>query len=179
MRKWKWVNRLLYPSSTLDNVVDDCVSVFDPYHYCEDGWFRCCQENLLRQHSDISYCSFFADQRAKYIPMTHIADFVSDTSSNHVNEISPGRYTFTYRNWLWHKEVFFEDLPRPSRLDPTACGLCYSCVSYRGKWPCFFPQPKGTYAFWLSSHTIKWCGYNKLCNPQNVKNKKANKKSYS
>lgn len=168
----KWVHRLLHPSSPLDDVVDDYVPVFDPYHYCEDGWFRCCQENLFLQQSDTSYCSFFADRRAKYMPMSHVADFVSDASSNeHVDEMCLGRYTFTYRNWLWHKEVFFEELPRPSRLDPTACGLCYSCVSYRGKWPCFFPQPQGTYALWLSSHTVKWCGY-RLCNPQK------NKKSY-
>lgn len=135
-------------------------SVFEPYHYCAGGWFGCCEANLALQEVDPSYNAHFADLRVKYehgyVPAA--AADAACAAEGDDSAASPGRYTFTYRRWVWHQEVWFEELPRPSRLAPSACGLCYACVSHRGSLDCFFPRPDCAYARWHAARTAEWLG---------------------
>lgn len=127
-------------------------TAFDPYHYCAGGWFACCEANLALQEADAGYGARFADPRAKY---AH--GYVAPGTAGG-EDSEAGRYTFTYRRWVWHDEVWFEELPRPARLAPSACGLCYSCVSHRGRLACLFPQADGAYARWRAARAAEWLG---------------------
>ena len=156
----EWLRRRLAPApaetapaetAPAETAPAETAPAFDPYHYCAGGWFACCEANLALQEADPSYCAHFADPRAKY---AHGGAGAADGDG----APSAGRHTFTYRRWVWHDEVWFEELPRPSRLAPSACGLCYSCVSHRGRLACFFPQADGAYARWRAARAAEWLG---------------------
>lgn len=113
-------------------------ATYDPYHHCRGGWATCCAMNakLLRD-------AFQPTPGRKYV----------------------GRLCYTYRDWLWFNEVFFEQLPRPAPSGDdarsTMCGLCPVCVTGMDRdgrrcYVCPFPQPPGTYARWHARRTREW-----------------------
>ena len=107
----------------------------DPYHHCRTGWSTCCAQNARAMTT--------AAPALKYV----------------------GEFAHTYADWWWGNELFFEQLPRPSALAPTACGVCHACVTHyyerKRKYmeevtPCPFPQPPGAYAEWHAARVREW-----------------------
>lgn len=114
----------------------------DPYHHCRGGWSACCARNARVMRRALATAP-----AQKYL----------------------GEFAYTYADWWWGNELFFEQLPRPSSgrrgarpLPPTACGLCYACVAAyyeraeARRAPCPFPQPPGTYAKWYAARVREW-----------------------
>ena len=99
---------------------------YDPYHYCKE-LKKCCIENtkLQNQHS---FFTIIKNSAKKY-----------------------QSYNFTYKNWKWYDEFFFEELYKPELLPDTACGLCPICIKYKGKQNCLFPQLKNSYSKWYNN----------------------------
>ena len=108
------------------------MSIYDPYHKCEK-WNLCCENNLTLLRKNPSY-KRFTKKYGKY--------------SKTLN--------FTYSDWIWYMECFFEDLPHPNDMFPTDCGVCFVCVYGSGTYECICHQPLNTYKDWYNEKLKLW-----------------------
>ena len=97
---------------------------YDPYHQCAT-WEACCKRNISFLDTNLAYRKLI-DKYGKY--------------SKTLN--------FTYSFFFWYDECFFEDLPNPDVMLPTDCGVCFICISSKGKSDCVFKQNPNTYKKW-------------------------------
>ena len=102
---------------------------YDPYHMCVE-WRSCCKANYQRLQVKPHYIENFGNNTKKQAHLKY------------------RKGIFTYRKWLWFEEIFFEDLPQPSQMNYTDCGVCICCA--RKKTPCLAPQHPGTYTRWYT-----------------------------